>query len=63
MPTSIAQDIRALYDEIDKKIPFPRDEVDSYVIQTKKDGKIKDCFKFDAWYSSDEDELEIDNVM
>ena len=59
----IEQDIRTLCDEIDKKIPFPRDEIDSYVVQVKKDGKIRDCFKFDAWYSSDEDELEIDNVM
>ena len=59
----IEQDIRDLCDEIDKKIPFLRAEVNSYVIQTRKDGKIRDCFKFDAWYSSDEDELKIDNVM
>ena len=33
----IEQDIRALCGEIDKKIPFQRDKVDSYVIQDKED--------------------------
>ena len=42
---------------------FLVDEKDTYLLQIKKEGIIRDVFMFDAWYSSSEDELEIGEAL
>ena len=42
---------------------FPEDERDTYILQVKRDGIIRDIFMFDAWYSSSEDKVEMEEAF